>query len=189
MIVMDELRSMLSSAVCSETNNGHMQENMEKLQELIYQADRVICADADLHIDGAVQCFYGTVFKGEEIHHIDHKGGGQELHVKFADEAAFVRTIQKDLHDGKRIGVCCGSARELKTLEKVALDILGKEEVGIYYANSPKQAEIGDVSVHWPKYKFIGFTSTITVSVNYTGPIDTVYITPSRRGCGPRDMN
>lgn len=131
MIIMDEVRSMLNSAVCSETNNGHMQENMEKLQELIYLADRVICADADIHIDGAVQCFYDTVFKGEEIHHIDHKGGGQELHVKFADEAAFVRMIQQDLRAGKMIGVCCGSAQELKTLEKVALDILGKEEVGI----------------------------------------------------------
>lgn len=37
------------------------------------------------------------------------------------------------------------------------------------------------MAAYWPKYKFIGFTSTITVSVNY--------ITPSRRGCGPRDMN
>eukprot|EP00903_Cladosiphon_okamuranus_P009645 g9178.t1 len=111
MIIMDELRS---TAVCSETNNGNMQENTEKLQELIYQADRVICADADLYVDGAVQCFYDTVFKNEEIHHIDHRGGGQELHVNFADSAAFVKM---------------------------------------------------------------------------TGPIDTVYVSPSQRGCGPRDMN
>eukprot|EP00752_Nemacystus_decipiens_P017186 g15395.t1 len=178
MIIMDELRSTLNSAVCSETNNGHMQQNMEKLEELLYQADRVICADADLHIDGAVECFYDHVFKGEEIHKIDHKGGGQELH-----------NIQEDLNAGKRIGVCCGSARELKTIEKVALDIVGKKELGIYYANSPQQAEIADVSAHWPKYKLIGFTSTITVSVDYTGPIDTVYVSPSRHGCGPRDMN
>eukprot|EP00903_Cladosiphon_okamuranus_P018901 g17384.t1 len=173
----------------SETNNGHMQENMEKLQHLLYVADRVICADADLHIDGAVQCFYDTVFKNEEIHHIDHKGGGQELHVNFADSVSFVKKILKDLRAGKRIGVCCGSALELKTIEKLALDIVGKEELGIYYANSPQQAEIADVSAHWPKYKLIGFTSTITVSVDYTGPIDRVYISPSQRGCGPRDMN
>lgn len=189
MIIMDEIRSTLSSAVCSETNNGHMQENMEKLQHLIYEADRVICADADLHIDGAVQCFCDTVFKNEEIHHIDHKGGGQELHVRFADSAAFVKTILKDLRAGKRIGVCCGSALELKTIKKLALDVVGEDELGIYYANSPQQAEIADVSTHWPKYKLIGFTSTITVSVDYTGPIDKVYISPSRAGCGPRDMN
>ena len=189
MIIIDEIRSTLSSAVCSETNNGHMQENMEKLQHLIYEADRVICADADLHIDGAVQCFCDTVFKNEEIHHIDHKGGGQELHVRFADSAAFVKTILKDLRAGKRIGVCCGSALELKTIKKLALDVVGEDELGIYYANSPQQAEIADVSTHWPKYKLIGFTSTITVSVDYTGPIDKVYISPSRAGCGPRDMN
>ncbi|CAB1107648.1 unnamed protein product [Ectocarpus sp. CCAP 1310/34] len=170
MIIMDELRSTLNSA-------------------LIYQADRVICADADLYVDGAVQCFYDTVFKNEEIHHIDHKGGGQELHVRFTDSAAFVKMILKDLRAGKRIGVCCGSALELKTIEKLALDIVHKEKLGIYYANSPQQAEIADVSAHWPKYKLIGLTSTITVSVDYTGPIDRVYISPSQRGCGPRDMN
>ena len=145
----------------------------------------MICADADLHIDGAAESFYDA----EEIHRINHTAGGQELHVKWADDAAFVHKIQQDLHDGKRIGVCCGSAQELKTLERVALEIVGKDEVGIYYANSPKQAEIADVSAHWPKYKLIGFTSTITVSVDYTEPIDKVYIAPTRGGCGQRDMN
>ena len=82
--------------------------------------------------------------------------------MKWAENAAFVHKIQQDLHDKKRIGVCCGSAQELKTLDKVALEIVGEEEVGIYYANFPKQAEIADVSAHWPKYKFVGFTSTIT---------------------------
>ncbi|CAM9606147.1 unnamed protein product, partial [Hapterophycus canaliculatus] len=165
MIIMDEIRSTLSSAVCRTTNNGHVNENMEKLQHLIYLADRVICADADLHIDGAVESFYAAVFKGEEIHRINHMAGGQELHVKWADDAPFVHKIQQDLHDGKRIGVCCGSAQELKMLERVALEIVVKDEVGIYYANSPKQAEIADVSAYWPKYKLVGFTSTITVSV------------------------
>ncbi|CAN0199283.1 unnamed protein product [Ectocarpus sp. 4 AP-2014] len=126
MILMDEIRSTLNSAVCRTTNNGHMNQNMEKLQDLIYLADRVICADADLHIDGAVESFDAEVFKGEEIHRINHTRGGQELHVKWASDAAFVHQIQQDLRAGKKIGVCCGSAQELKTLEKLALDIVGK---------------------------------------------------------------
>ncbi|CAN0582785.1 unnamed protein product [Ectocarpus sp. 12 AP-2014] len=32
--------------------------------------------------------------------------------------------------------MCRGSAQELKTLEKVALAIVGEEKVGIYYGNS-----------------------------------------------------
>lgn len=189
MIILDEIRSTLNSAVCRETNGMYMNENMEKLQELIYMADRVVCADADLHIDGAVETFYAAVFEGEEIHRINHTGGGQELHAKWASDAAFLRKIQQGLRDGKRVGVCCGSAKELKALEKMALDIVGKDEVGIYYANSANQSELADVHAHWSKYKLIGFTSTITVSVDYTVPIDTVYISPLRKGCVQRDMN
>lgn len=36
--------------------------------------------------------------------------------------------------------------------------------------------------IHWSKYKLIGFTSTITVSVDYTVPIGTVYIPPRGEG-------
>ncbi|CAM9106876.1 unnamed protein product, partial [Ectocarpus sp. 13 AM-2016] len=165
LIILDEIRSTLKSAVCRETNGGYMNENMDKLQELIYMADRVVCADADLHIDGAVETFYASVFNGEEIHRINHTGGVQELHAKWASDAAFLRKIQQGLRDGKRAGVCCGSAKELKALEKMALEIVGKDEVGIYYANSANQAELADVHAHWSKYKLIGFTSTITVSV------------------------
>eukprot|EP00903_Cladosiphon_okamuranus_P009446 g9005.t1 len=161
MIIMDEIRSTLSSAVCSEANNGHMQENMEKLQHLTYEADRVICADSDLHIDGAVRCFCDTVFKNEEIHHIDHKGGGQELHVNFADSAAFVKMILKDLRAGKKIGVCCGSALELKTIEKLALDIVDEEEVGVYI--SPSQRGRGPRDMNQMKSRFRTITSGIVV--------------------------
>ncbi|CAN0536373.1 unnamed protein product, partial [Ectocarpus sp. 12 AP-2014] len=57
------------------------------------------------------------------------------------------------------------------------------------YADSSNQGEIVNVSEHWKKYRLIGFTSTITVSVSYDGPIDRVYVAPCRTSCGPREMN
>ena len=159
---------------------------MEKLQHLLYAADRVICADADLYVDVAVQCFYDTVFKNEEIHHIDHRGGRARAARQFRGLGGLRQDDSEGparRQDDRRV---LRLAPELKTIEKLALDIVDKEDLGIYYANSPQQAEIADVSAHWPKYKLIGFTSTITVSVDYTGPIDRVYISPS---CGRRDMN
>ncbi|CAM9246142.1 unnamed protein product [Ectocarpus sp. 8 AP-2014] len=164
MVILDEKRTTLNLAVCRETNNGYLNKNMEKLHDLIYSADRVVFADADLHVDGAVDSCYAAVFKDEEIHPINHTAGGQELHVKWADDVSFVP--KHDLRDGKNIEVCCGSAQELRTLEKVALAIVGTEEVGVYYANSPNQAEIVGVYAHWSKYKLIGFTCKVTVSVD-----------------------
>ncbi|CAN0364397.1 unnamed protein product [Ectocarpus sp. 6 AP-2014] len=177
MVILDEKRTTLNLAVCRETNDGYLNKNMEKLQDLIYSADRVVFADADLHVDGAVGSCYAAVFKDEVIHPINHTAGGQELHVKWADDVAFVRELQQDLRDGKKNEVCCGSAQELRTLEKVARAIVGKEEVGIYYANSPNQAEIVGVYAHWSKYKLIGVTCKIAVSV---GSKDGVYLFPRR---------
>ncbi|CAN0155828.1 unnamed protein product [Ectocarpus sp. 6 AP-2014] len=151
MVILNEKRTTLNLAVCRETNNRYLNKNMEKLQDLIYSADRVVFADADQHVDGAVDSCYPVVFKDEVIHPINHTAGGQELHVKWADDVVFVRKLQQDLRDGRKIEVCCGSAQELRTLEKVALAIVGKEEVGIYYANSPNQAEIIGVYAHWSK--------------------------------------
>ncbi|CAM9116534.1 unnamed protein product [Ectocarpus sp. 8 AP-2014] len=188
-IVIDEIRSMLASAACFETNGINLTVNMERLQDLCENADHVICADADLHIDGCVSDFYKRMFRAEDIHHIQHTSGGQKLHFRFATYDAFVQRIMNDLRDDKKVTVCCGSSRELKSLRLKALEIIPHSKVGIYYADCEKQHEIEDVHKYWPEYNFIGFTSTITVSVDYTGPIDTVYVAPCVAACGPLDMN
>ena len=97
--------------------------------------------------------------------------------------------IENDLRNGKKKMVCCGSSKELKALGKIAFNILPASKIGVYYADSEKQQELTDVYSYWPEYNFIGFTSTITVSSDYTGPIDRVYISPSNTACGKRDMN
>lgn len=189
LIVIDEIRSMLNSAVCMETNRHNITTNMETLQEICTYADQVICADADLYIDGAVSEFYRNTFKESDIHHIKHTTGVVELHHKFAGEMKFIDMMQTDLRDGKKIMLCCGSATKLKALAILAEEIVTEDKVGIYYADCPKQKEIEEVTHYWDQYQFIGFTSTITVSVDYQNPVDTVYIFPDSRTCSPRDMN
>lgn len=189
LIVIDEVRSMLNSAVCMETNRHNITTNMETLQEICSYAEQVICADADLSIDGTVSEFYKNTFEASDIHHIVHTTGVEKLHHRFAGEMKFVDMMQKDLKNGKKIMLCCGSATKLKALALLAEDIVGESKVGIYYADCPKQKEIEDVTKYWDSYQFIGFTSTITVSVDYQNPVDTVYIFPDSRTCSPRDMN
>ena len=188
-IVMDEIRSMLASAACFETNGLNLTTNMEKLQDLCEDAQHVICADADLHIDGCVKDFYDHMFEADDIHHINHISTGQKLHHKFATKSVFLQMLEQDLKEEKTVMVCCGSSTELQALRKTALKILPEEKIGIYFADSEKQHEIREVSKYWPNYKLIGFTSTVTVSVDYTDPIDRVYIYPSKDTCGQRDMN
>lgn len=94
-----------------------------------------------------------------------------------------------DLKSGLKIMVCCGSSKVLKAIKERTLSILPEEEIDVYYAHSSNQKEIVNVSEHWKRYSLIGFTSTITVSVSYDGPIDRVYVAPCRSSCGPREMN
>lgn len=186
---MDEIRSMLTSAACFETNGLNLTTNMDKLRDLCEDAKHVICADADLHIDGCVKDLYNHIVKKSDIHHINHTSGGQKLHHTFATEGVFIQIIEDDLKKGKGIMVCCGSSKELKALREIALKILLESKIGIYHADSEKQHEVRDVYKYWPNYNCIGFTSTITVSVDYTEAIDRVYISPCTTSCGQRDMN
>lgn len=189
LVVIDEVRSMLSSAVCFETNKHNLTTNMETLQEICTNANQVICCDADLFVDGAVQDFYNGTFDPSDIHHIIHDTGVTLLHHRFANEMRFIEMMKEDLVAGKKIVLCCGSATKLKALALIAEKIVTEEKVGIYYADCPKQKEVENVKEHWDKYKFIGFTSTITVSVDYQNPVDRVYIYPDARTCSPRDMS
>lgn len=179
---------MLASAACFETNGLNLTPNMEKLRDLCEDAQHVICADADLHIDGCVAALYKHLFHEEDIHHINHTSGGQKLHHIFADEGGFVQIMEYQLEQGRKIMVCCGSSTELKALREIALKIIPDSQIGIYYASSPKQHELRNVQKYWPNYNLIAFTSTITVSIDYTDPIDFVFISPSRTTCGQRDM-
>lgn len=189
-VILDEIRSTMASAACFETNGLNLTPNLDKLRDLCEDAQHVICADADMHIDGCVAALYKHLFNEEDIHHINHTAGGQKLHHKFAVEGAFTQMIQDDLRGGKKIMVCCGGKGELKALRELALDIIPDEQIGIYYASSPKQHELRNVQKYWPNYNLIGFTSTITVSIDYTDPIDRVYISPctTKPTCGQRDM-
>ena len=146
--------------------------NMERLEDLCSSAKHVVCCDADLKLDGCVDEFYDLVFKGCEIHHIEHIGGDPELHPIFAtDDERFYERMMSDLESGLKIMVCCGSSKELKAIKEKALSTLPEQEIGIYYADSPNQKEIVKVSEHWKTYSLIGFTSTIiTVSVSHDGP-------------------
>jgi len=189
LVVIDEVRSMLSSAVCFETNRHNLTSNMETLQEICTNANQVICCDADLFVDGSVQDFYKGTFESSDIHHIVHDTGVTLLHHNFASETRFTELIKADLVAGKKIALCCGSATKLKEFAVIASNIVTADKIGIYYADCPKQKEIEKVKEYWDKYQFIGFTSTITVSVDYQKPVDTVYIYPNSQTCSPRDMS
>ncbi|CAN0521267.1 unnamed protein product, partial [Scytosiphon promiscuus] len=110
LVVIDEIRSMLSSAVCTETNKYNLVNNMETLQEICDHASQVICADADLFVDGNVEDFYRNTFDQKDMHHIVHEDKEAELHHVFANEAKFIDMFKKDLVEGKKLMMCCGSA-------------------------------------------------------------------------------
>ncbi|CAM9533491.1 unnamed protein product, partial [Hapterophycus canaliculatus] len=47
--------------------------------------------------------------------------------------------------------------------------------------------ELFDVNQYWGKYKFIGYTSTVTVSLDFTEPVYRVYVFPNKHAACPRE--
>lgn len=56
-VIMNEIRSSLKSATCFETNVKHIVANMEQLETLCTNAERVVCMDADLNLDECANQF------------------------------------------------------------------------------------------------------------------------------------
>ena len=187
-IILDEIRSLTKSMVSTKTNGDRLEEHMEFLVDLCRLSKHTLMLDADIHIDGAVKTFMDHVFGAEPVHEIIHHGGSMELDNVYVNSGEIITRMLKDLKDGKRIMLCCGSSKRLEAIEHEASKVVGKEKVGTYHAKSQIQSELLDVNLNWTKYQFIGFTSTITCSISYEGVIDRVYVIPAERTASPREM-
>ena len=187
-IILDEIRSLAKTFVCTKTNRLHLEEHMKLMVGLCTCSKHVLMLDADIDIDGAVRTFTDHVFGAEPIHEVVHDSGSMGLDVVYVNSGEILTRMMNDLKQGNRIMLCCGSSERLKGIAQTASELVGSDRVGAYFADSETQPEIMDVNLHWGKYLFVGFTSTITCSISYEGEVRRVYVIPSTRTASPREM-
>lgn len=186
-VILDEVRSTLMNAVCSTTNKDNLVEHIETLQHLCQEAKHTVLLDADLDIDGMVDCFVQHTFNQGDVHKIEHKGAGLGYDYTLTDNyGQLLLNLKDDLTTGKVAMVCCGSASEAKAIADGARQYLDDTKIGLYHADGEQQGELLDVNKHWPNKKLIIFTSTITCSVDYQGKVDRIYAIPCVWTTSPR---
>lgn len=187
-IILDEIRSLCKTFVSTVTNRDMMMEHMRVLKELCSNSHHTIMLDADIDIDGSVETFATDLYEKEDIHRINHETGSMELEAEFLNPVQIKERMMQDLREGKRVAVCHGSRTQLELMEKEVGELIGHDKVAAYYRDSGNHKDLMDVNTNWANKQFIGYTSTITVSVSYEGCIDRAYLFPYAKSTSPREM-
>ena len=116
-VILDEVRSTLMNAVCSTTNKDNLVEHLETLQQFCQQAEHTVLLDADLDIDGMVDCFVQHTFNQGDVHKIEHNGARLGYNYTLTDNYGdLLLRLTNDFTTGKVAMVCCDSASEAKSI-------------------------------------------------------------------------
>ncbi len=186
-VTLDEFRSILKSATCYETNKSNLCAHFDTLVAICKRSKQtlIMCADTDL--DGAADTFISDVFGEESVRTIRLEKPFLQRQFTFMHRETIFEQMYRELKEGKRIVACFGSSAVLKSTMKTVEEMIGKDKVTGYFADSPNQHELNDITTHWDKKQFICYTSCITCGLDYSGEIDSGYLFPSIMCSCPRD--
>ena len=186
-IYMDEIRSVLSTAVCYATNRMNATRHLDRLVELCTKAKHTILTDADSNLDCAVDLFRDSVFAPNDVKTIRLPKPFMERKFTFMSKPATFKKMYQDLCDGHRVVACFASAKMLRGCMENLKTIMDESLVTGYFAAADNKDELFDVNQYWGKYKFIGYTSTVTVSLDFTEPVYRVYVFPNKHAACSRE--
>lgn len=186
-IYIDEIRSVLTTAVCYATNRMNATRHLERLVDVCKQAKHTILTDADSNLDSAVSVFRDSVFEPSDVHKIRVPRPFMKRTFKLVTKAAALEQMHDDLRAGHRVVACFASAKMLRGCLRDLEKIIDASLITGYFADADNKDELFDVNRFWAKYRFIGYTSTVTVSLDFTEPVHRVYMFPNRFSFVPRE--
>ena len=198
-IIMDECRSLMSNATCTETNKRYFQQNFEMLQKFLQACRQTIVLDADLEIDGSCAAFLqGTVSASEiEVHRYSGHAPNMERTAVFTtDETSFVQSIEQSLVQGMAVCVTFRSKSRLDVINRY-IEKLGLKPMSISSDTSDVQIretfdDIDDALKEKPCFLY---TSKLNVGVSVEQIVyDVMYVDCKANSTGiggacPRSMN
>eukprot|EP00903_Cladosiphon_okamuranus_P015637 g14439.t1 len=186
-IYIDEIRSVLTTAVCYATNRMNATRHLDRLVDVCKQAKHTILTDADSNLDSAVSVFRESVFEPSDVHKIFVPRPFMKRTFRLVTKAAALEQMHDDLRAGHRVVACFASAKMLRGCLRDLENIIDKSLITGYFADADNKDELFDVNCFWAKYRFIGYTSTVTVSLDFTEPVHRVYMFPNRFSFVPRE--
>lgn len=159
-VYMDEVRSVLSAAVCYATNRLNATRHLDRLVELCTKAKHTILTDADSNLDCAVELFRDTVFEPEDVKTIRVPRPCMERTFTFMSKPAAFKQMYADLRAGHRVVANFASVKMLQgCMEHLkANSVIDESLITGYYAAADNKDELFDINRFWGRYQFICYT-------------------------------
>lgn len=102
--------------------------------------------------------------------------------------AAAMLMMVCDIRCGRKVIACFGSKSYMDSTEANIKAEDPDIKIRTYSSDSPHKAELADIDTHWAEFDVIFYTATITVALDYNGPVYRVYLFPDIFTCTPRDL-
>eukprot|EP00903_Cladosiphon_okamuranus_P015053 g13926.t1 len=186
-IYMDEIRSVLRTAVCYVTNRMNAVRHLDRLVELCTKAKHTLLTDADSNLDCAVDIFRDSIFEKKDVRTIRVLKPFMQRTFTLMSKDATYKQMYADLRDGKPVVAFFASVKMLRgCMERLA--IMDKDLIAGYFADSENKDDLFDVNRFRGKCRFIGYTSTVTVSLDFTEEVFRVYAFPNKFSSGYRQV-
>ena len=192
-VIIDEVRSVLSTTTIAVTNRKNLLLNMERLKMNMKYATKVLLMDADSDIDGCVDFFIQDNFETVKEVRLEKPIMPREYILKQKQQV--ITDIIDDFKGGNNIVISFGSKKELDAVHKLLSDIEGNQSgdssessIRTYTADSPHKNELNDVDKYWGEYQVIMYTGCVTVALDFNCTIHRVYCFPNSTTMTPREM-
>jgi len=185
LVLLDEVETILANLSPNQTHKQYI-ETIQVFESVIRSAKRVICLDAFL--TNRTMKFLKAL-RGSSVLVINPTLPYCRKADVYLNQDEFSSNIASELYSGSRIISVWGTLKSAEIFHTG----LPKHISNVYYTSKTdakqKDEHLSDVNTHWSNYQSVGYTSSITVGINYTHKLDfdigSLYA--SAWGCGVRD--
>ena len=182
LVVLDESESLLAELKPNLTHHGRYAENYKAFEKVVREAKRVIALDAFLS-DRTMEML--RTLRGEATLCINPH---QPFHKKaqFVSERGLYDGIRDKIQKGKRVIAVWGAREKGEAFHRTLADI--PQVFHSSKSDDKTQKMLEDVNQNWQGRQLVGYTSTITVGINYTAkPFDCAALYATAWSCPARD--
>eukprot|EP00903_Cladosiphon_okamuranus_P008679 g8318.t1 len=166
----------------------NLRMHLVRLVELCRKAKHTLLTDADSNLDCAVDIFRNSIFEKKDVRTIRVLKPFMQWTLILMPKDATYKQMYADLNDGKRVVAFFASKKMLRGCAEHLETVMDKHLIAAYYADSENKDDLFDVNRFWGKYRFIGYTSTVTVSLDFTEEVYRVYAFPNRFSSSPMQV-
>lgn len=186
LVLLDETRSLVSSACCVETNQGaRLAQNVALLRLIMKNAKLSLCLDANLSWDGACSHLVKSVFNNNEIYlqRYHHVALPRTVHATPNDSAfiaEIMNCVERACIDEKPIAICCRSRRRANDWKTDIMQANPGARVELFTGHShesqiTKFLNIGDFFAQKKPHVII-MTSVVTVGTDIQHQFQKVFV-------------